>query len=204
MTAEELFARLNQLLLELDKSAGSEYVRTADLCSSITEALSPRKVSIEFPKALYRGTAMTTVNSREEETQALVEGFSYAPPALFEAGYPQWWIENPTHADGTRRAAARGILLRSSEEFERFQNVVEIDGWREDAIGMYGVRVVGLDELIAARRAMLRALIDAEPFSAAAVEVEAADTPAPVVEDSASAAPTQAEETPSTEEVRGS
>jgi hypothetical protein len=170
MTTQEFGSRVIQLLLEKSES---EYVRVNDLCSSITEALSPKKISIEFPRALYLGSAMITVHSRDEEAQALAEGYSSTPPALFEAGYPQWWIENPVNPDGSRHADLRGVLLRTSAEYRQFANVVEIEGWCQDPARMYGARAIGLDELVAQRRAALSALIAAENFDAVAIEVEA-------------------------------
>jgi hypothetical protein len=173
MNVEQFGARLHQLLLEKSES---EYVRVTDLCSSIAEALSPQKISIVYPRALYSGGTMITVNSRDEEAQALTEGYSSTPPPQFAPGFPQHFREKLTTEGGGKWPSGdvRKVMIKTQEDLRLFHSVVDEEQWTVDT-GDRGGRGIGIGDLVQERRARLAAMVAAKDFAADAVE--AADAP---------------------------
>jgi hypothetical protein len=167
MTVEEFAVRLNQSLL--DKLGSSEYLHVTDLRESITEALSPKKINIEFPLALYRDREMRIVNSTDERVVAEHEGWGRTPPPQFALGFPQYFREKLTTEGGTRGFDIRKVMLHNEHEERLFRSVTEESEWTVDA-GDRGGRGVGVADLVAEHRELLRLLIDREDFSAPAAQ----------------------------------
>jgi hypothetical protein len=179
MTAEEFGIRLSQVLL--DKLGANEYLHVRDLRESISAALSPQKINIEFPKALFKDSLMIMVNSREEETGALAQGFTRIAPPQYAEGFPKFFREKTTHEGGTRGQDIRRVMIRTEEELVLFCRVIDEEAWAVDN-GQYGGRGIGLADLAQERRELLAALLAAEDFTADANET--ADAPDDVIPES--------------------
>lgn len=161
------------------------YLLGSNSMSAIQMALVPPNVAQEFPRMIYKRTALgggdetRIVNDNEELLAVLEQGWSRTPSPE-PPGFPQNWVEH----DRARGSDLRRVLIRNAKELELFMQVVELHPitgrprhWGPDAQYAWAGRGVPLSDLVEERRTKLKSLIDQDLLEVVSENVGDADEP---------------------------